>query len=46
MASLVQLQRQASRELILRGNGGALDAAWDSLQFGDVAVWRKWKRQW
>jgi hypothetical protein len=46
MASLVPLPPAASRELILRGDGGALDAAWDSLQFGDAAVWRKWKRQW
>jgi len=46
MASLVPLPPAASRELILRGDGRALDAVWDSLQFGDAAAWRKWKRQW
>ena len=46
MASLVPLPSQASRELILRGDSAALDAAWDSLHFGDAEVWRKWKRQW
>jgi hypothetical protein len=46
LASLTPLPAQASRELILRGDSRALDAAWDSLNFGDAAVWRKWKRQW
>jgi hypothetical protein len=46
MAFLVPLPPEANRELILRGDAGALDATWDSLHFGDAAVWRKWKRQW
>ncbi len=46
MALLVTLPPQAGRDPILHGDSGALDAAWDSLHFGDAAVWRKWKRQW
>ncbi|HKD06982.1 MAG TPA: FecR domain-containing protein [Bryobacteraceae bacterium] len=46
MASLVSLPPEANRELILRSDRGALDAAWDSLHLGDAAVWRKWRRRW
>jgi hypothetical protein len=45
-ASLVTLPREASREAVLRGDGKALDAAWNALDLGDTDWWREWKRQW
>jgi hypothetical protein len=45
-ALLVSLPREATREAVLRGDGKALDAAWDALDLGNTDWWRKWKRQW
>lgn len=45
-ALLVSLPREATREAVLRGDGKAIDAAWDALDLGDTEWWRKWKRQW
>lgn len=45
-AALVKLPDQATRSAILRGNGEAIDAAWNALNLGDTSWWREWKRQW
>jgi hypothetical protein len=45
-ASLVTLPAEATREAVLRGDGKALDAAWNALDLGDTDWWRGWKRQW
>jgi hypothetical protein len=45
-ASLVSLPREATREAVVRGDGKALDAAWDALDLGNTDWWREWKRRW
>ena len=46
LASLVTLPREASREGVLRGDGKAMDGAWNALALGNTDWWREWKRQW
>lgn len=46
LASVVKLPREASREAVLRGDGKAIDAAWNALDLGDTDWWREWKRPW
>jgi hypothetical protein len=43
---LVALPVAASRAAILRGDQGAMDAAWNALNLGDTSWWREWKREW
>jgi hypothetical protein len=45
-ASLVTLPREVTREAVLKGDGKAIDAAWNALDLGDTDWWREWKRQW
>ncbi len=45
-ASLVTLPPEATREAVLRGDGKAIDAAWNALDLGNTDWWRGWKRQW
>jgi hypothetical protein len=45
-ASLVTLPREVTRESVLRGDGKAMDAAWNALDLGDTDWWREWKRRW
>jgi hypothetical protein len=45
-ASLVSLPPEATREAVLRGDGKAIDAAWNALDLGNTDWWREWKRQW
>jgi hypothetical protein len=45
-AGLVNLPPQATREAVLRGDGQAIDAAWNALDLGNTDWWREWKRQW
>jgi hypothetical protein len=45
-ASLVSLPQEATREAVVRGDGKALDAAWDALDLGNTDWWREWKRRW
>jgi hypothetical protein len=45
-AALVKLPPQATREAVIRGDGQAIDAAWNALDLGDTDWWREWKRQW
>ena len=46
LASLVTLPREATREGVLRGDGKAMDGAWNALALGNTDWWREWKRQW
>lgn len=43
---LVVLPPQVTREKILSGDPGAMDAAWNALGFGNTDWWRGWKRPW
>ncbi len=43
---MVSLPREATREAILRGDGQAIDAAWNALGLGNTDWWREWKKQW
>ncbi|MBV9761622.1 MAG: FecR domain-containing protein [Acidobacteriaceae bacterium] len=45
-AGLVKLPATVTREKILEGDAGAMDAAWNALGFGDTDWWRGWKRPW
>ena len=45
-ASLVTLPREVTREAVLKGDGKAMDAAWNALNLGDTDWWREWKRPW
>jgi FecR protein len=45
-ASLVTLPREVTREAVLKGDGKAIDAAWNALDLGDTDWWREWKRPW
>ncbi len=45
-ASLVSLPREATREAVLRGDGKAINAAWNALDLGNTDWWREWKHQW
>jgi hypothetical protein len=40
----VKLPATVTREAILRGDRQSLDSAWNSLDLGDTAWWRIWKR--
>lgn len=46
LSALVALPPEASRDRILKGDGGAIDAAWNALGLGETSWWREWKRQW
>jgi hypothetical protein len=46
LAGLVNLPPEASRDAILRGDGAAIDAAWNALNLGETSWWREWKWQW
>jgi hypothetical protein len=45
-ASLVTLPREVTRQAVLKGDGKAMDAAWNALDLGDTDWWREWKRKW
>jgi FecR protein len=45
-AELVKLPPEVTREKILSGDAGAMDAAWNALGFGNTNWWRGWKRRW
>jgi hypothetical protein len=45
-AALMSLPPEATREAILRGDGKAMDAAWDALGLGNTSWWREWKKPW
>ncbi|HSK09462.1 MAG TPA: FecR domain-containing protein [Vicinamibacterales bacterium] len=44
LAALAPPPPEASRELVLAGERGALDAWWDTLGFGPVSRFREWMR--
>ena len=46
LASLVTLPREVTREAVLRGDGKAIDGAWNALDLGNTDWWRGWKKQW
>jgi hypothetical protein len=43
---LVRLPATVTEESVLRGDPGAIDAAWNALGLGDTDWWREWKRKW
>lgn len=45
-SALVKLPPEVTRERILAGDAGAMDAAWNALGFGNTDWWRGWKRRW
>jgi hypothetical protein len=45
-SQLVELPHTVTKENILRGDGAALDAAWNALDLGNTDWWREWKRRW
>ena len=45
-ASLVSLPSGVTLEAILRGEGKAIDAAWDALGLGNTDWWREWRKPW
>lgn len=46
LSALLQLPPSVTREKILAGDAGAMDAAWNALGFGNTQWWRGWKRNW
>jgi hypothetical protein len=46
LSALVTLPRDANRAAVMRGDPGAIDAAWNALNLGDTNWWREWKRAW
>lgn len=45
-ASLVHLPSDVTRDAVLRGDGKALDSAWDALGLGNTDWWREWQKPW
>jgi ferric-dicitrate binding protein FerR (iron transport regulator) len=46
LSSLVKLPAPVSREAVIAGHAGALDAAWNALGLDSAEWWREWKREW
>lgn len=46
LAVLVPPPASVSREGLLRGDRGMMDAWWDELGFGSSALWRTWTAEW
>jgi len=46
LGELVRLPETITRQGILRGDPGAIDASWNALGLGNTDWWREWKRRW
>jgi hypothetical protein len=46
LGELVKLPEAISRQRILQGDPGAIDASWNALGLGNTDWWREWKRRW
>ena len=44
LAQLIEVPGNITRDQVVAGDQGAVDALWNALGLGDIQWWRQWKR--